>query len=122
MVRKRLGGTKPMPWHRLARVGIRQCHNAFPSPRVVQVRTRSQILDEIQTIVADTLDWRGTISETSNLVQDLGLDSLRALTLVIEIENRLRIRLAPEDEAALVTVGDLLTVIERRLAQAGETL
>ncbi|MCZ6507445.1 MAG: acyl carrier protein [Acidobacteria bacterium] len=85
------------------------------------MRTRSQILDEIQTIAADTLDWSGTISETSNLVEDLGLDSLSALTLVIEIENRLRIRLAPEDEAELLTVGDLLTAIERRLTQAGET-
>ena len=65
------------------------------------MRTRSQILEDIQTIAADTLDWNGTVKETSNLVEDLGLDSLRALTLVIEIENRLRIRLAPEDEAEI---------------------
>ena len=99
----------------------RRCHNALTDPPPTKVRTRSQILDEIQTIAADALDWHGTISEASNLVEDLGLDSLRALTLVIEIENRLRIRLAPEDETGLVTVGDLLTVVEKRLTQAGET-
>lgn len=85
------------------------------------MHTRAQILEEIQTIAVDTLDWRGTVRETSILVEDLGLDSLRALTLIIEVENRLRIRLAPEDEAGLVTVGDLLTVIERRLTQERQT-
>jgi acyl carrier protein len=84
------------------------------------VRTRSEILAEIKAIATQTLDWRGEVTETTDLVEDLGLDSLRALTLVIEIENRLRIRLAPEDEAGLVTVGDLLTVIEHRLAGDGE--
>ena len=60
----------------------------------------------------------GTASSTRTptLVDDLGLDSLRALTSLVEIENRLHIRLTPDDEAGLVTVGDLLTVIEKRLA------
>ena len=84
------------------------------------MRTRSEILAEITAVAAETLDWRGEVTESTELVEDLGLDSLRVLSLVIEIENRLRIRLAAEDEAGLVTVGDLLTVIERRLAQIGE--
>ena len=84
------------------------------------MRTRSEILAAVTAIATETLDWRGRVAETTNLVEDLDLDSLRALTLVIEIENRLRIRLTPEDEAGLVTVGDLLTAIERRLAKVVE--
>lgn len=85
------------------------------------MRTRLQLLDDLRAIAADTLDWHGPLEESSALTEDLGLDSLRALGLLIEIENRLRVRLTPEDEAGLVTVGDLLTVIQARLAEAGES-
>jgi acyl carrier protein len=78
------------------------------------VRTRSQILEEIQAVAAETLDWRGELSTETRLVEDLDLDSLRALTLVIEIENRLRVRIEPEDETGLDTIGDLLDVVELR--------
>lgn len=85
--------------------------------------SRSEILDQIKAIAADALDWHGELNEKSRLIDDLSLDSLRALTLVIEIENRLRIRLTPEDEAGLVTIGDLLNVIgshlDREVRQSG---
>jgi acyl carrier protein len=50
------------------------------------------------------------------LVETLGLDSVKQLTLVIEIEDRFRIRLDDQDEASLATVGDLLDVIGRKVA------
>lgn len=77
--------------------------------------SRSEILDQIAAAAAETLDWHGELTEEAKLVDDLGLDSLRALTLIVEIENRLRIRLTPDDEAGLVTVGDLLRAIENRI-------
>lgn len=77
--------------------------------------SRSEILDQIAAAAAETLDWHGELNEEAKLVDDLGLDSLRALTLIVEIENRLRIRLTPDDEAGLVTVGDLLRAIENRI-------
>ncbi len=80
----------------------------------LKVRTRSQILEEIRAIAAETLDWRGKLVDETRLVEDLELDSLRALTLVIEIENRLRVRIEPEDEGGLDTIGDLLDVVELR--------
>ena len=79
-----------------------------------KVRTRSQILEEIQAIAVETLDWHGELSSTTRLVEDLELDSLRALKLVIEIENRLRVRIEPEDETGLDTIGDLLDVVALR--------
>jgi len=78
------------------------------------VRTRPQILAEIQAIAAATLGWRGEVSAATRLVEDLELDSLRALAFVVEIENRLRVRIQPEDETGLATVGDLAAVVELR--------
>lgn len=85
------------------------------------MRTRTQLLEDLQTIAADTLGWRGSLDESSQLVEDLGLDSLRALSLLVAVENRLRVRLTPADEAGLVTVGDLLTAIEGRLGEPAES-
>jgi acyl carrier protein len=85
------------------------------------MRTRPQLLADLRTIAADTLDWHGELDEASRLVADLRLDSLRALSLLIEVENRLRVRITPEDEAGLVTVGDLLTVLESRLGDSAES-
>lgn len=48
--------------------------------------------------------------------EGLGLDSIRRIEFVIEVENRFRVRLEPEDEEEVETVGDLVRVIGRRLA------
>ena len=50
-----------------------------------------------------------------HLVEDLELDSLKLLTLAVEIENHFRICLDEEDEAAIETVADLVHTIERKV-------
>lgn len=57
---------------------------------------------------------RVRLSPDLHLVRDLGLDSLRRIELVIRIENEFRVRLEPEDEAEITTLGDLVNVIRRR--------
>ena len=47
------------------------------------------------------------------LVEDLELDSLRLLTLAVEVENRFRVAFEPEDDEEIVTVGDLVDAVER---------
>jgi len=54
------------------------------------------------------------LSPDLHLVRDLDLDSLRRIELVIRIENEFRVRLEPEDEAEITTLGDLVNVIRRR--------
>jgi acyl carrier protein len=48
-------------------------------------------------------------------VEDLELDSIRALTLAVEVENRFRIRLDPETESRIATIGDLVAAIRSQL-------
>ena len=67
----------------------------------------------INDLAREHLRWNGTLRRDMHLVEDLGLDSLKLLTLVVEIENHFRVRLDEEAEAEIVTVGDLVRVIRR---------
>ena len=62
------------------------------------------------------LEVRHPVELETHVLNDLGLDSLQRIALVIEIENRFRVCLEPEDEARIATIGDLVAVIRGRLA------
>lgn len=57
---------------------------------------------------------------TLDLVEDLKLDSLDQLAFVVELENHFRICVEPSDEASLSTLGDVVALVERRLAVGPE--
>lgn len=46
-----------------------------------------------------------------NLVADLGIDSPKALQLLVELEDRLEIEISDDAAAAMETVGDVLGFI-----------
>lgn len=76
----------------------------------------AEILAVIADIAARQLDWHGVMSRDLPLLEALDLDSLRRLTLVVEIEDRFRIRLDDRDEESIATVGDLVDAIRRKRA------
>jgi acyl carrier protein len=78
--------------------------------------TGDEILDAIAQLARDHVDFDGELRRDQRLVEDLELDSLGALTLAVEVENRFRIRLEPEIEAEIETVGDLVDAVEKLLA------
>ncbi len=80
----------------------------------------AEILDAIRAVAREHLDYEGPMAPEAHLVEELRLDSLRLLTLAVEIENRFRIRLEPEDEARLETVADLVSTVRRKLASAAD--
>ena len=49
------------------------------------------------------------------LVEDLRLDSIRLLTLAMEVEDHFQICLDEEDEAQIQTIGDLVGLIGHKL-------
>jgi acyl carrier protein len=74
---------------------------------------RQEILDGIREVARIHLGWDGVLTPELRLVEDLGLDSLKSLTLALEVENRFRIAL---DEAGeIVTIGDLVDAILERV-------
>jgi len=79
--------------------------------------SRAEILEGIADVAREQLGWSGELSEEMRLVERLGLDSLRLLTLVVEIEDRFRVCLDEEVDAQIETVADLIDAIGIKLAE-----
>ncbi len=78
--------------------------------------TDAEILSQLAEIARQKLDYDGELTVRSRLVEDLELDSIRLLTLAMEVEDHFRICLDEDDEAGIVTVADLVDVVRRKLA------
>jgi acyl carrier protein len=78
--------------------------------------TDEEILDGIVAVAREHVGFGGSLRPEMRLVEDLGLDSLQALTLAVEVENRFQVRLDGEDDAGISTVGDLVASVRRQLA------
>lgn len=74
------------------------------------------IREILEDMDAHSADERIPLSRDVHLVRDLDLDSLKRIELVIRIENEFRVRLEPEDEDRVTTLGDLVDVVRRRRA------
>ena len=72
----------------------------------------TQIIDGIAEVARKHLGWEGELRPEMRLVEDLELDSLKTLTLALEVENHFRVCL--DEEAEILTVGDLAAVIQER--------
>ena len=79
--------------------------------------TDLEVLAGIEDVARDHLDFEldSKLDPTHPLVETLQLDSVRMLTLVAELENRFRVVLEEGDEADLVTIADLIALLQRRL-------
>lgn len=55
------------------------------------------------------------IAEELDLQEGLGLDSVDMFSLIVEIQSTLKIKIASEDLATVITVGDLLDVLQSKL-------
>jgi len=52
------------------------------------------------------------IRSEMDLTADLGIDSPKALQLLVDLEDRLSIEISDDDAAKMETVGDVLTYVE----------
>jgi acyl carrier protein len=72
-----------------------------------------EVMAGVAEVARTHLDWHGELRPDMNLVEDLELDSLKALTLALEVENRFSVYL--DQEGDLLTIGDLVAAIRRQL-------
>ena len=77
--------------------------------------SESTLLAALADVAREHLAWQGTLAADTELVGALELDSIRLLTLVVEVENRFQICLDEGDQADLVTAADLVVLIRERL-------
>jgi acyl carrier protein len=82
------------------------------SDREMIRRTLGELLE------ADKGEQYPDLDDRKNLREELGLDSLDVVSIVSQIERRFRIRLTHEELQTLVTVGDVLTLLQAKLAAA----
>ena len=73
------------------------------------------ILEKIQNILAQQFEVSAdSISADTNIVDDLGADSLDVAELIMSVEDEFGFSIPDEDAADLVTVGKLAEYIEAR--------
>ena len=73
----------------------------------------AKIIDGIAEVARVHLGWTEELRPEMRLVEDLELDSLKSLTLALEVENHFRVCL--DEGAAILTVRDLIDIIRERL-------
>jgi acyl carrier protein len=74
---------------------------------------RVQVLAEIRRVLSTDLEVGVPVEPHHELVKDLRVDSMGAIVLAVALEDRFRVKLADEDAAAVVTVRDLVDLVER---------
>ena len=77
--------------------------------------TDLEILDGIAGVARDHLEFEGDIALDTRLMETMELDSIRLLTLVVELENHFQICLDEGDEDGVETVADLVAVLRMHL-------
>jgi acyl carrier protein len=70
----------------------------------------------IELLEADTGEKYADLDDGKKLREELGLDSVDVVSIVSQIERRFRIRLSQQELEVLVTVGDVLNLLETKLA------
>ena len=75
---------------------------------------REQVINLISEQLNVKLD---EIKDSSELVGDLGADSLDAVEIVMEVEEAFEIEISDEDADKFKTVGDIVNYITRRIEE-----
>jgi acyl carrier protein len=70
----------------------------------------------IQLLEADTGEKYNDLQDDTSLRDGLGLDSVDVVSIVSQIERQFRIRLTHEELEKLVTVGDVLSLLQAKIA------
>jgi acyl carrier protein len=71
----------------------------------------------IELLEADTGEKYADLQESANLRDGLGLDSVDVVSVVSQIERQFRIRLTHEELEKLVSVRDVLDLLQAKIAE-----
>lgn len=72
---------------------------------------RNEVLEEVVRIVTEqmgTLDKEVKVTETTHLFDDLGADSLDAVEIIMELEDRFEVQIPDEMSEQVKTVGQIV--------------
>ena len=83
----------------------------------VKPLTKDEILELVQDVIREELRLESPVAATTNLVRDLELDSIKQLTLLVELENRFQVKLDAGDEEEIDSLEDVVQLVHRRLSE-----
>ena len=71
-------------------------------------------IEQLAAILDEIVDLSGVeVCEEAVLGEDIAMDSRDMLRVLTEIESRYRVRFAPQEVVRLITMGDLLEMVQR---------
>jgi len=79
----------------------------------------SETFEAVERILRTLCSDAGDLRPETNLVADLGLDSIGQLDLVVELENRFAIALELEEDQEVITIANLVAWIDRARSRVG---
>jgi acyl carrier protein len=79
---------------------------------------RPQLIKLFRDLASEIAEKDLSFVREDSAISDMGIDSLAMLELVGTMERELRIRVPDEQLVGLVTVGQLLELVEGRITQA----
>ena len=77
--------------------------------------THAEVVDEVRSVVAEHTETEADITEKSELVADLGIDSLGVMEVVADVEDRFEMTIEESELQDVATLGDVVAAIEIRL-------
>ena len=81
--------------------------------------TREAVRTELLKVFQQHAQPDVTVSESSHLVADLGIDSLGVMEVLAEIEDTFKLTIPDEALREVDTVADVAAALERRLGTEG---
>jgi acyl carrier protein len=82
---------------------------------------RDQIVTQLKTLIAPYVEDRSvfeTLSETSELVNHLHINSLHLIDIVLDVESTFDIEITADEADNLRTIGSVLDLIEGKRSRA----
>lgn len=84
--------------------------------------SRDEIFDGIRELLRTRLDVQVPVRLETDLLGELGLDSLGQLTLIVELENRFRVCFERGEIEDIVVVKDIVDAVSRCLEEEQEAV
>lgn len=76
--------------------------------------SREEILERLTGVIREIMcDDSVVITEEANLMDDLGLDSLEAMELMMEVENEFGVEIPQDEISSFVKVQDFIDYLEK---------
>ena len=76
-----------------------------------------KVFQTIQQIFRQSLERESPVELKHDLLKELHVDSLSAIVLAVELENRFRVKLTESDTTEVVTVSDLVRRVAMRVRE-----